>query len=125
MPVISDWCIYLNLSLSIFFPCSQDLAVICQQLNMEDAVDEIMQQLGADMEGRISFDEFVNCRMRLVSEIEQEKLRERGVGIDVPERRINAATASTMSWGSPAHDNILGEFILLYIHILTLYVLTL
>ncbi len=58
---------------------SQDLAVMCRQLNMEDAVEEIMVQLGADDSGRISFDEFLHCRMRLITEIEQERLKERGL----------------------------------------------
>ena len=58
---------------------SQDLAMMCRQLNMEDAVEEIMVQLGADDSGRISFDEFLQCRMRLITEIEQERLKERGL----------------------------------------------
>lgn len=61
------------ISLSLSY--SQDLAVICCQLGMEDAVDEIMQQLGADETGRISFEEFVRCRMQLINEIEQEHER--------------------------------------------------
>ena len=43
---------------------------------MEDAVDEIMAQLGVVQQGRISFHDFVRCRMQLIAEIEQEKLRE-------------------------------------------------
>ena len=51
---------------------------MCRQLNMEDAVEEIMVQLGADDSGRISFDEFLQCRMRLITEIEHERLKDRG-----------------------------------------------
>ncbi len=51
---------------------------MCRQLNMEDAVEEIMIQLGADDSGRISFDEFLQCRMRLITEIEHERLKDRG-----------------------------------------------
>ena len=47
---------------------------------MEEAVDEIMLQLGADETGRISFEEFVRCRMQLINEIEQERVRDRTLG---------------------------------------------
>ena len=47
---------------------------------MEEAVDEIMHQLGADESGRISFDEFVRCRMQLINEIEQEHMRDGHLG---------------------------------------------
>ena len=61
---------------------SEDLEYMCRQLNMDDAVEEIMQQLGADEHGYISFEEFSQCRMRLRHEIELEKHRdcEDGVG---------------------------------------------
>lgn len=50
---------------------------------MEDAaVDEIMVQLGADERGLISWEEFLNCRVQLTSEIEQEKMRQRILGKD-------------------------------------------
>lgn len=55
---------------------------MCQLLNMEDVVDEIVQHLGivrdADRQGQahISFEDFVRCRMELgtVSEIEHDRL---------------------------------------------------
>ena len=50
---------------------------MCRQLNMDGAVEEIMQQLGADEHGYISFEEFSQCRMRLRHEIEVEKHRGR------------------------------------------------
>ena len=49
---------------------------MCQVLNLEDSADEIMAQLGVEEGGHISYSEFVQCRMRLTSEIEQERLRE-------------------------------------------------
>ena len=55
---------------------SEDLEYMCRQLNMDDAVEEIMQQLGADEHGYISFEEFSQCRMRLRHEIELEKHRD-------------------------------------------------
>ena len=51
---------------------------------MEEAVDEIMMQLGADETGRISFDEFVRCRMQLINEIEQEHMRDHTLGPGAP-----------------------------------------
>ncbi|XP_067295896.1 colorectal mutant cancer protein isoform X2 [Pseudorasbora parva] len=62
-----------------------DLLMVCRQLNMEDAVAEIMAQLGADERGKISFEDFTRCRMQMVGEIRKEegqlseksKLRER------------------------------------------------
>ena len=54
---------------------SEDLEYMCRQLNMDGAVEEIMQQLGADEHGYISFEEFSQCRMRLRHEIEAERHR--------------------------------------------------
>jgi len=54
---------------------------MCQLLNMEDAVDEIIQHLGIvrdgiDSRGRghISFEDFMRCRLQLGNEIEHERL---------------------------------------------------
>ena len=48
---------------------------MCHLLGMEESYDEIMAQLGIEECGQISFEDFVRCRMGLVTEIEQEKLR--------------------------------------------------
>ena len=40
---------------------------------MEDCVDDIVHQLGADKHGRVSFEEFSRCRRGLVAEIEKEQ----------------------------------------------------
>ncbi|XP_064471194.1 colorectal mutant cancer protein-like [Ornithodoros turicata] len=48
---------------------SQDLLAVCQQLNLEHCVGELMEQLGADEEGRISYAEFLRRRMQLMNEI--------------------------------------------------------
>ncbi|KAF0748631.1 colorectal mutant cancer protein [Aphis craccivora] len=48
---------------------SRDLLTICRQLNLEDSVDDLMKELGADKSGRISFDEFVRRRLELRTEI--------------------------------------------------------
>ncbi|XP_062925233.1 colorectal mutant cancer protein isoform X2 [Mobula hypostoma] len=50
-----------------------DLLMVCRQLNMEESVAEIMHQLGADENGKISFEDFARCRMQLVSEIRKEE----------------------------------------------------
>ncbi|XP_061480151.1 colorectal mutant cancer protein isoform X1 [Rhineura floridana] len=51
-----------------------DLLMVCRQLNMEDSVAEIMHQLGADENGKISFQDFTRCRMQLVREIRKEEV---------------------------------------------------
>ncbi|KAG9338292.1 hypothetical protein JZ751_025963 [Albula glossodonta] len=50
-----------------------DLLMVCRQLNMEESVAEIMDQLGADKRGKISFEDFTRCRMQLVNEIRKEE----------------------------------------------------
>uniref|UniRef100_A0A8C8EHM4 Harmonin-binding protein USHBP1 PDZ-binding domain-containing protein n=1 Tax=Oncorhynchus tshawytscha TaxID=74940 RepID=A0A8C8EHM4_ONCTS len=47
--------------------------MVCRQLNMEGSVAEIMDQLGADERGKISFEDFTRCRMQLVNEIRKEE----------------------------------------------------
>lgn len=47
----------------------QDLRHMCQLLNVKESVDEIMNDLGVDRHGLISFEEFVRCRTQLVDEI--------------------------------------------------------
>ncbi|XP_060091578.1 colorectal mutant cancer protein isoform X4 [Heteronotia binoei] len=51
-----------------------DLLMVCRQLNMEESVAEIMHQLGADENGKISFQDFTRCRMQLVREIRKEEV---------------------------------------------------
>lgn len=77
---------------------------MCQQLSMEESVGEIMQQLGADEHGRISFNEFARCRMQLVGEIEEEKIREHRMQLGLP---LVHTTAALLQPGSS--DNSLGE----------------
>ncbi|XP_063820208.1 colorectal mutant cancer protein isoform X2 [Pseudophryne corroboree] len=48
--------------------------MVCRQLNMEESVAEIMHQLGADENGKISFQDFTKCRMQLVREIRKEEI---------------------------------------------------
>uniref|UniRef100_A0A8C0G440 MCC regulator of WNT signaling pathway n=2 Tax=Strigidae TaxID=30459 RepID=A0A8C0G440_BUBBB len=56
------------------FISRNDLLMVCRQLNMEESVVEIMHQLGADENGKISFQDFSQCRMELVQEIRKEEV---------------------------------------------------
>ncbi|XP_071658668.1 colorectal mutant cancer protein isoform X2 [Patagioenas fasciata] len=56
------------------FISRNDLLMVCRQLNMEESVAEIMHQLGADENGKISFQDFSQCRMELVQEIRKEEV---------------------------------------------------
>ncbi|XP_062492238.1 uncharacterized protein LOC134172799 [Pezoporus occidentalis] len=56
------------------FISRNDLLIVCCQLNMEESVTEIMHQLGADENGKISFQAFSQCRMELVREIRKEEV---------------------------------------------------
>ncbi|CAH1971742.1 unnamed protein product [Acanthoscelides obtectus] len=52
---------------------SQDLLSICKELCLEDSIDELMLQLGADSQGRISYDQFLERRLALRPEIDALK----------------------------------------------------
>ncbi|XP_057320463.1 colorectal mutant cancer protein [Microplitis mediator] len=52
---------------------SQDLLTVCRELNLEGSVEELMQELGADDSGRISYQEFLRRRLALRPEIEALK----------------------------------------------------
>jgi len=61
--------LFCSTDLMLFCVFSRDLLIICRQLNLEDSVDDLMKELGADKTGRISFDEFVRRRLELRTEI--------------------------------------------------------
>ncbi|XP_020292102.1 colorectal mutant cancer protein isoform X2 [Pseudomyrmex gracilis] len=48
----------------------QDLLTVCRELNLENSVEELMRELGADEHGRISYQEFLRRRLALRPEIE-------------------------------------------------------
>lgn len=52
---------------------SHDLLTICRELSLEDSLDELMQQLGADSQGRISYEQFLRRRLALRPEIDAIK----------------------------------------------------
>lgn len=43
---------------------------VCRELSLEDSIDELMQQLGADAQGRISYEQFLQRRLALRPEID-------------------------------------------------------
>ncbi|EFN69874.1 hypothetical protein EAG_11492, partial [Camponotus floridanus] len=47
-----------------------DLLTVCRELNLENSVEELMRELGADEQGRISYQEFLRRRLALRPEIE-------------------------------------------------------
>uniref|UniRef100_A0A480DTX1 Colorectal mutant cancer protein isoform 1 n=4 Tax=Sus scrofa TaxID=9823 RepID=A0A480DTX1_PIG len=82
-----------------------DLLMVCRQLNMEESVAEIMNQLGADENGKISFQDFTRCRMQLVREIRKEE-------VGLSERSDNSCKKKKLrdriaSWPTSS-DNSLG-----------------
>lgn len=52
---------------------SHDLLTICRELSLEDSLDELMYQLGADSQGRISYEQFLQRRQALRPEIDALK----------------------------------------------------
>ncbi|XP_078666063.1 colorectal mutant cancer protein-like isoform X1 [Branchiostoma floridae x Branchiostoma belcheri] len=84
----------------------QDLLMVCCQLNMEDSVQEIMEQLGADDRGRISYDEFVHCRTQLLGEINDmlPRLEQQ----PEPEAGSSLQATHMQSWPTGS-DNSLGS----------------
>lgn len=49
---------------------SQDLLSVCRELNLEDSLEELMRELGADENGQISYQEFLRRRIALRPEID-------------------------------------------------------
>lgn len=49
---------------------SHDLLTVCRELCLEESIDELMQQLGADAQGRISYEQFLQRRLALRPEID-------------------------------------------------------
>ncbi|GLG94549.1 Uncharacterized protein GBIM_01746 [Gryllus bimaculatus] len=49
---------------------SQDLRNMCRELNLEHSLEELMRELGADELGRVSFEEFLRCRLALRPEVD-------------------------------------------------------
>jgi hypothetical protein len=72
---LGSWICVINLFLLIekgIFCCSEDVLYMCQLLNMEEAGDELLEQLEVAHLGRISFSHFMQCRMRLLLDAEPD-----------------------------------------------------
>ena len=68
--------------MQFFFTHSHDLVSALQELGLEGAinVEDLMQQMGADnTQGKVSFEQFLQCRLSHKSEIE-------ALGCDEPTR---------------------------------------
>lgn len=59
-----------RIKITIYSYFSHDLLTICRELSLEDSLDELMLQLGADAQGRISYEQFLQRRLALRSQID-------------------------------------------------------
>ncbi|XP_068082210.1 colorectal mutant cancer protein isoform X2 [Anabrus simplex] len=80
---------------------SQDLLTVCRELNLEDSLEELMRELGADEQGRISYQEFLRRRLALRPEI--DALRSEGVDSAGPQPH-----RGTPEYLPTSSDNSLG-----------------
>lgn len=76
---------------------SHDLLTVCRELNLEDSIEELMRELGADENGRISYEEFLRRRLALRPEIE-------ALRCDAPQPH------GTPDYLPTSSDNSLGKF---------------
>ncbi|KAL1773465.1 colorectal mutant cancer protein isoform X1 [Sigmodon hispidus] len=81
-----------------------DLLMVCRQLNMEESVAEIMNQLGTDENGKISFQDFTRCHMQLVREIRKEEV---DLSLTSDKSRKKKLRDRIASWPTSS-DNSLG-----------------
>lgn len=75
---------------------------------MEESVAEIMHQLGADENGKISFHNFSQCRMELVQEIRKEEV-ELSVKSDDDSCKKKKLRDRIASWPTSS-NNSLGRY---------------
>ncbi|XP_018327585.1 colorectal mutant cancer protein [Agrilus planipennis] len=78
---------------------SNDLFSICKELNLEDSIGELMQQLGADAQGRISYEQFLRSRLALRPEIDALKHSKHDVASDNSQGKLDQ-----WEWDSGARD---------------------
>ncbi|XP_065156783.1 colorectal mutant cancer protein isoform X2 [Atheta coriaria] len=75
---------------------SHDLLTVCRELSLEDSLDELMLQLGADAQGRISYEQFLERRLALRPEIDALKGTKR--------ESITEDKLDSWEWDSGARD---------------------
>ncbi|XP_045465591.1 colorectal mutant cancer protein isoform X3 [Harmonia axyridis] len=80
---------------------SQDLAAICRELSLEDSLDELMLQLGADAQGRISYEQFLKRRLALRPEIDALKVTNKD---NLSELSQSQGKLDKWEWDSGARD---------------------
>lgn len=87
---------------------SQDLLAVCRQLNLEHSVAELMEELGADEDGRISYAVFLRSRMQLMGEIKALTHQEEEKAL---EHCPATSAQASCSWkaGSDASQGALSE----------------
>ncbi|KAH7951533.1 hypothetical protein HPB52_010280 [Rhipicephalus sanguineus] len=87
---------------------SQDLLAVCRQLNLENSVAELMEELGADEDGRISYAVFLRSRMQLMGEIKALTHQEEEKAL---EHCPTTSAQASCSWkaGSDASQGALSE----------------
>ncbi|XP_066248509.1 colorectal mutant cancer protein isoform X1 [Euwallacea similis] len=78
---------------------SHDLLAVCRELSLEDSLDELMQQLGADSQGRISYEQFLNRRLALRPEIDALKSTNKDNISDNSQGKVDS-----WEWDSGARD---------------------
>lgn len=75
---------------------------MCRELNLENSVEELMRELGADEHGRISYQEFLRCRLALRPEIE---------ALRSGKHRTSPHHTHTPEYLPTSSDNSLGEYL--------------
>jgi hypothetical protein len=78
---------------------SQDLLAICRELSLEDSLDELMLQLGADAQGRISYEQFLRRRLALRPEIDALKNTNKDNSSEISQGKLDS-----WEWDSGARD---------------------
>jgi hypothetical protein len=73
---------------------------VCRELNLENSVEELMRELGADEHGRISYQEFLRRRLALRPEIE---------ALRAGKRRSSPHHTHTPEYLPTSSDNSLGK----------------
>lgn len=82
-------CCEPDLDLSFY---SQDLVSALQELGLEGAINvsDLMQQMGADTQGKVSYEQFLQCRLSHRTEIEALRVHSGDTNLPASGGWINA-----------------------------------
>ena len=83
-----------------------DLLAVCRELNMEEAVQDIMEQLGAGETGRISCQEFISCQRKLKGEISSLAKQDSGLSSHPSLGELDAKLEGQGSVGMGSDPNL-------------------